>query len=215
MESISGGTHGTSCGSQASGATTSPDASDLANLVQRIAEGDHDAVGELYDLTVSRLFALAQLILRNSADAEEIVCDVYTQVWQNAAKYQGARGAVMGWLLVMCRSRALDLARQNRLRARLALVESGHNNEESVEPTAAEDILDLMKQGTAVHQALGKLTPLRRRLIALAFFRDLSHGEIAEQCQLPVGTVKSHIRRALTALRAEMAEGDTGAASLA
>jgi RNA polymerase sigma-70 factor (ECF subfamily) len=215
MESISGGTQGTSCGTQPSGATANPDASDLANLVQRIAGGDHDALGELYDLTVSKLFALARLILRNSADAEEVVCDVYTQVWQSAAKYQGARGAVMGWLLVMCRSRALDLSRQNRLRALLVLLESPHNNDEAVEPTAPEDVLDLMKQGTAVHQALGKLTPLRRRLIALAFFRGLSHGEIAEQCRLPVGTVKSHIRRALTALRAEMAGGDGGAASLA
>jgi RNA polymerase sigma-70 factor, ECF subfamily len=215
MESISGGTRATSCGAQASGTTTGPGASDLANLVQRIAGGDHDALGELYDVTVSRLYALARLILRNSADAEDVVCDVYIQVWQNAAKFQGERGAVMGWLFVICRSRALDLNRRNRLRARLASLETSHGEEEPREPTAPEDILDLMKQGTAVHLALRKLTLMQRRLVALAFFKGLSHSEIADECHLPMGTVKSQIRRALSALRAELTEGGSGAAPLA
>jgi RNA polymerase sigma-70 factor (ECF subfamily) len=195
---------------------------DLTPLIRRIAGGERDALGELYDLTVSRLFALARLIVRNPADAEEVVCDVYTQVWQCAARYEGDRGEVMGWLLVMCRSRALDLSRRNRLRARIASLELPQSDEEDLEQARLEDILDLMKQGTAVHRALRKLTPLRRKLIALAFFRGLSHVEIARTCELPVGTVKSHIRRALTAMRAELTavdrpqrgEGNGDAASL-
>jgi RNA polymerase sigma-70 factor (ECF subfamily) len=180
-------------------------------------------LGELYDLTVSKVFALARLIVRNPADAEEVVCDVYTQVWRSAASYQGDRGEVMGWLLVMCRSRALDLSRRNRLRARVASLEVPQTENDCLEQAGIEDILDLVKQGSAVHRALRKLTPLRRNLIALAFFRGLSHMEIAKECELPVGTVKSHIRRALTAMRAELvaverpqrAEGDSDAASLA
>jgi RNA polymerase sigma factor (sigma-70 family) len=206
MESISRDAHTQPLGARATTSAKNADAPDLTNLIERIAGGDRDALGELYDLTVSKLFALAHLILQNSADAEEIVCDVYTQVWQSAARYQGERGAVMGWLLVICRTRALDLNRRNRLRARLACRETPPADEEPQEQIGPEDILDLIKLGTAVHEALTKLTPLRRRLVALAFFKGLSHGEIAAACRLPVGTVKSHIRRALAELRAELAE---------
>src|SRR5689334_15946954 len=89
---------------------------DLAELVARIAGSDREALGELYDATVARLFAIARLILRNSADAEEIVCDVYAQVWESAAQYRGDRGAVLAWLAMICRSRSLDRIRRNRIR---------------------------------------------------------------------------------------------------
>jgi RNA polymerase sigma-70 factor, ECF subfamily len=187
----------------------------LTRLIERIAQGEPDALGELYDLTVGKLFALAQLILRNNADAEEVVCDVYTQAWQSAARYRGERGGVMAWLLIICRSRALDLLRRNRVRARPASLEAQDHEDVMDTELGPDDILDLMQQGTIVHQALQKLTPVRRRLISLAFFRGLSHFEIAEECQLPVGTVKSHIRRALILLREELEGGMRNAAPTA
>jgi RNA polymerase sigma-70 factor, ECF subfamily len=214
MESISSETHsGAPRDATATGAQANPDSSDLTKLIERIAAGNRDALGELYDATVSKLFALARLILRNPADAEEVVCDVYTQVWQSAARYQGERGAVMGWLLVICRSRALDLSRRNRLRSQREALDAQPSDEPLVEKSP-EDILDCINQGTAVHRALQRLTPLRRQLISLAFFKGLSQVEIAGECQLPVGTVKSHIRRALATLRAELAEGEGDAASV-
>lgn len=214
VASHSGNTGPTQSGAPTAG-EPNPTALDLTNLMQRITAGDREALGELYDLTVSKVFALAQVILRNSADAEEVACDVYTHVWENAAQYQGGRGAVLGWLLVVCRSRALDLSRRNRTRARFASLEAPPTDEEPTERASPEEMLDLMEQGTAVHRALEKLTPMRRRLIALAFFQGLSHLEIAEKCNLPVGTVKSHIRRSLAALRAELAEGGNDATSVA
>ena len=99
------------------------DVTDLSGLVQRIAMADREALGELYDATVARLYAVAHLILRNTADAEEAVCDVYTQVWQTAANYSGERGAVLAWLLMICRTRALDRLRRNRVRLKAAAIE--------------------------------------------------------------------------------------------
>jgi RNA polymerase sigma-70 factor, ECF subfamily len=191
------------------GLETADHAHVLVELVQRVSGGDRDALGGLYDLTVARLFALARIILRNTSDAEEVVCDVYTQVWQSAAEYRIERGAVMHWLLMLCRSRALDRLRRNRVRAQAVVTHSAEVLETEAQSLQAgpEDILDHIQQGTAVHRALETLTPVRRQLISLAFFKGLSHVEIAAECGLPVGTVKSHIRRALTTLRVELVEG--------
>jgi RNA polymerase sigma-70 factor (ECF subfamily) len=186
---------------------------DLKPLIQRISAGEHDALAELYDATVVRVYAMAQLVLRNPADAEEVVCEVYTQVWQNPAAYRSERGSVLAWLVMICRSRALDRERRNRARSQRVSLEESDEETPSTQP-GPEDILELIQQGTAVHRALEKLTPVRRRLVSLAFFRGMSHIEIAEECGLPVGTVKSHIRRALVTLRAELGEGGTDVASI-
>jgi RNA polymerase sigma-70 factor (ECF subfamily) len=185
-----------------------PEPSELSGLIQRVAAGERDALGELYDVTVGKLFALARLILRNDADSEEVVCDVYTQVWQEAAKYRGDRGGVLPWLLMICRSRAVDRTRRNRARLPQASREALPDDEASSPEPGPEDILNLVQQGTAVHRALQTLPPVPRQLVSLAFFSGLSHPEIAEKCRLPVGTVKSHIRRALMALRTELTEGE-------
>jgi len=187
------------------GVVTGAAAVDLSALVTRVAGGDREALGELYDATVARLFAVARLILRNSADAEEIVCDVYTQVWESAAQYRGDRGAVLAWLVMICRSRSLDRIRRNRIRLHAA-DQLPDQNEPSPQP-GPEELLDIVQHGTAVHRALQSLSPMRRQLVSLAFLRGLSHLEISEECGLPVGTVKSHIRRALSALREQLAEG--------
>jgi RNA polymerase sigma-70 factor (ECF subfamily) len=92
----------------------------LAELAARVGRQDEAALGELYDATVAKLFGLARAILRNPADAEEVVCDTYTQVWQTARLYDASRGSIMGWLVTICRSRALDLLRQRRVRERTA-----------------------------------------------------------------------------------------------
>jgi RNA polymerase sigma-70 factor (ECF subfamily) len=185
------------------------DVTDLSGLVQRIAMADREALGDLYDATVARLYAVAHLILRNTADAEEVVCDVYTQVWQTAANYSGERGAVLAWLLMICRTRALDRLRRNRVRLKAAAIEQPADGEEASPQPGPEELLDLIQHGTAVHRALEALSPVKRQLVSLAFFKGLSHLEISEECGLPVGTVKSHIRRALNTLREHLSEGGT------
>ncbi len=184
-----------------------PESPDFAGLIHRIADGDRDALGELYDATVANLFALARSILGNAADAEEVACDVYAQVWQNASRYSAERGPALTWMLVMCRSRALDRLRRNRVRQQAVSLDESQEEDIPATGPGPEDLLNLVQQGTAVHRALESLTPLRRQLVSLAFLRGLSHLEIAQECRLPVGTVKSHIRRALTALRSELGVG--------
>lgn len=191
-----------------SGATTaarSPSAEEevpeLSTLMIAVVARDDAALAQLYDLTASKLYGLARAMLGNTADAEEVVCDVYVQVWQTAASFDATRGSVMAWLMMICRSRSLDLLRQRRTRAERSVEEMP---EEEAGDRGPEDMLTQFQEGTAVHRALAQLTPLRRELVALAFFKGLSHQEIAAATKLPIGTVKSHLRRSLLSLRAAL-----------
>lgn len=180
-------------------------AAELVALIERVAVGQQAALSELYELTVAKLFGLARLIVRNSADAEEVVCDTYAQIWESARRFESGRGSALGWMLTICRSRALDLLRQRRSRARTA---DGFEREtelgDTMDEAAPDALLQALQQGTSVQRALAALTPIRRRLVSLAFLQGLSHQEIVEETGLPLGTVKSHIRRALTMLREEL-----------
>jgi len=172
----------------------------LATLVERMRSGQERALEELYEATVGNLYALAAAILRSAEDTEEIVCETYAYAWANAARFDASRASVLGWLLMLCRSRALDRLRQRRVVANalevVALRET--NNLDSDQPY---DILSLMQRRSRLHTALAQLTPERRQLVSLAFLQGLSHQEIAEATRLPLGTVKSHVRRALAQLR--------------
>ena len=179
--------------------------SDLTGLLQRVSRRDEAALRHLYQATSAKLYGLAQAMLGNAADAEEVVCDSYVQAWRSAARFDPGRGSVLAWLLMMCRSRALDLLRQRRSRAAAESAASRFAEEDT--ESAAEDLLHQAQAGTAIHQALDVLSPLRRHLVALAFFRGLSHQEIARAARLPIGTVKSHLRRSLQGMRAVL-EGE-------
>ena len=172
----------------------------LSQLVEGMRRGSEESLKLLYESTVARLHALALAILRNPADAEEVVCATYVQAWEGAAQFDRERGTVIAWLTMMCRSRALDLLRRERLRNKSKEAESF-----ALDPDAtADDLLHLTEQASRVHAALLLLTPERRHLITLAFLRDLTHQEIAERLSMPLGTVKSHLRRAFAQLRVQL-----------
>ncbi len=172
----------------------------LSALIERMRIGQERALEELYDATVGKLYALASAILRSAEDTEEIVCETYAYAWANAGRFDASRANALGWLLMLCRSRALDRLRQRRASA-AALDVVALRETESIGTDQPFDILSLMQQRTTVHAALAKLTPERRHLVSLAFLQGLSHQEIADATQMPLGTVKSHVRRALTQLR--------------
>jgi len=172
----------------------------LATVVERMRSGQERALEELYEATVGKLYALASAILRSAEDTEEIVCETYAYAWANAARFDAARANVLGWLLMLCRSRALDRLRQRRATAN-ALDLVAMRETDSLGSDQPYDILSLMQRRTRVHTALSQLTPERRHLVSLAFLQGLSHQEIAEATSLPLGTVKSHVRRALAQLR--------------
>jgi RNA polymerase sigma-70 factor (ECF subfamily) len=172
----------------------------LTALVERMRIGQERALEELYDATVGKLYALAAAILRSPEEAEEIVCETYAYAWANAARFDATRASALGWLLMLCRSRALDRCRQRRANGNaLDVVASSEAAAGSTDQPY--EILSLMQQRTRVHAALAQLTPERRQLVSLAFLHGMSHQEIAHATRLPLGTVKSHVRRALTQLR--------------
>jgi RNA polymerase sigma factor (sigma-70 family) len=175
-------------------------ATDAVSLLRRMRRGDQHALGELYDCTVGSVYALARAILRNAEDAEEVVCDTYAQAWRQSERFDAERASPIGWLMMMCRTRAIDRLRHNRSHgsARTVVVESVC--EFANDAQTPEELLSLFHNGSRVQDALATLSPQRLELVGLAFFEGLSFPEIAERTSMPLGTVKSHIRRALVEL---------------
>jgi RNA polymerase sigma factor (sigma-70 family) len=173
----------------------------MADLAQ-IARGDQRAFERFYDATLARVFGVVRRICVDSALAEEVIEDVYVQVWREAARFDPARGVALAWLLMMARSRALDALR----RVEPAMVVADPQSLVDEPPADADPLglLEAMRRGSAVRSALAELPVRERQMIALAFFRGLTHGEIATAMHLPLGTVKTAIRRALGSLRARL-----------
>ncbi len=184
----------------------------LAALIAAIADRDERALAALYDGTLGRVYGLALRIVRKAALAEEVAEDTYFQVWRQALRFDPARGSAMAWLLGMARSRAIDALRREA-RFQHQSLDVGTALEVADDEAAGDDLLEVAKGHAALHRALLLLNAQPRQLVALAFFRGLSHEEIASQTDLPLGTVKSQIRRALLVLR--QALGEAGFPALA
>jgi RNA polymerase sigma-70 factor (ECF subfamily) len=185
----------TTAGQPAASAAGDP----LPALMRRLQARDQAALGAIYDTTSSRLYAVAHAILRNAQDAEEAVFDCYSQCWEEASRYDPDRSSVMGWLTMMCRSRALDRLRRRRHERLHVDVEAAADIED--EARQPVELLSLLEEGSAVRAALALLPENRRELIGLAFLRGMSHDDIASMKRIPLGTVKSHLRRGLLQLR--------------
>lgn len=174
--------------------------------MQRIAGGDSGALSSLYDESSGLTFALALRILRNRADAEEVVLDSFHQVWRRAGQYAPDRGSAQTWLLTIVRNRAID-----RLRCRASAERPSEDLASlpgSVLPVAGgaspeESSLQAQQRRTIV-AALAQLPAATRHALELAYFEGLSHSEIAVRLGEPLGTVKTRIRRGLQALRAAL-----------
>jgi RNA polymerase sigma factor (sigma-70 family) len=188
-------------------AAAESEAGALARLVACIAaRGEHaePALRELHDQTAGAMMGLARTILRDKSDAEEIVCDTYVQVWQTAGSFDAGRASPMGWLAMICRSRALDRIREHKLRAKLAADVSAEPVD--VVDEGPERLISMLQTDSSVHAALAKLSADKRRLVELAFLEGLSHATLSERLQVPLGSVKSALRRSLRTLH-ESLEG--------
>lgn len=169
-------------------------------LVARIEGRDAGALAALYDRHAGRLLGLAQRILGDAGEAEDVVQEIFLHVWKSAATFDAARGPVLAWLLVATRSRSIDRLRSRRSAGRTA----GRPLDETPEIASPEDI----ERGVAAREweaqcrgAIGQLPEDQRRALELAYFEGLTHQEIAERTGAPLGTVKTRVRLGLMKLR--------------
>jgi RNA polymerase sigma factor (sigma-70 family) len=173
----------------------------LVAWIERVGARDERALEALYDATLSRVYGIVLRIVRRRALAEEVVEDTYFQVWRQALRFDPARGRALAWLLGMARSRSIDALRREARHACESLDSEEGPAVEEVSQIIAEDLLACTRTQSQLHLALRRIGGESRQLVALAFFRGLTHEEIAKYTELPIGTVKTRIRRALLTLR--------------
>lgn len=170
------------------------------DLIARMIVRDEAALGEIYDATAGRVYALALRITGLSQAAEEVVSDVYFQIWQQAQRYDPARGTVLTWLLTICRSRALDSLRRREPAETHA---EPHDLQPDLfcEDHSPLDLLLVVEQKSRLHRALATLNKSQQMLLALAFFKGMTHQEIAVHTGMPLGSVKTGLRKAMQLLK--------------
>lgn len=180
-----------------------PDHSLALALLDRIARRDGVAVGELYDRHARVLFSLICRIVRDDGEAEDVLQDVLLRVWDKAESYDPMLGSPMAWLVRIARNRAID-----RVRARKARPAT-HATDEALPSLVADDdrtpgperAAAQAEERLAVARALDQIPAEQRLLIEAAYFRGYTHSELAVQFNVPLGTVKTRIRKGMLALR--------------
>jgi RNA polymerase sigma-70 factor (ECF subfamily) len=171
---------------------------DLADALRRCARGERAALRAIYDAEAPRMLGVALRILRRPSLAEEAVQDAFVQVWQRAASFDPARGAAETWLYAVLRHRALNILRSE---TRTDLVEDFEPMGVASEEESPEGVITRLSEAGALRRCLERLEPPRRNAVMLAYMHGLSHGELAARVGVPLGTMKSWLRRSLMALR--------------
>ena len=177
-------------------------AREQARFLQAMARGDKAALARLYDSLGKPLYSLAYRVLNDASEAQDIVQDVFVQMWNKAATYDTSRGSVFGWAATLTRNRAIDRVRMRKRRAEL-LAESAPDLQPASPAGDGDSATSLwiQEKAGAVRAALTQLAPDQQKAIELAFFSGLTQQEIAEKLSEPLGTIKARIRRGLLKLR--------------
>ncbi len=179
----------------------------LIHLLDRIAHQDDVALKELYEQCASKLYGLALRVVTHRDLAEDVLQEAFLTVWRSAGDYRASLSPPMAWLGLIVRSRGLDLLRRRTAERSHLTQELDDTLADTLEgdtPNPMDTAL-ASEQAWALHQCMGKLDHKQREVVSLAYARDLSHGELAAQLRLPLGTVKTWIRRGLDQLRQCMA----------
>jgi RNA polymerase sigma-70 factor (ECF subfamily) len=178
--------------------------------VRQILERRPEALGELYDRHAPGLLALARRILAGSADAEEVLQEVFLHVWNNTGRYDAARSSVSTWLVLITRSRAIDRLRSRKVVERVH--ETAHLEDPAADHASPEGLESVFfrERRQRVKSELDKLPPEQRQVLEMAFYKGLSQTEIADRAGLPLGTVKTRtllaMKKLRSALRSEIRE---------
>jgi len=176
------------------------DLSSDAALVQQLLRRDVRAFEQLYDRHSRIVYGLVLRILQQASTAEEVVQDVFLQLWRNASQYQSSRGPFVPWLLTLARNRALDNLRLKSERQRRREDQTEELPQIAQTPQY-EQALDEKRRAEVVRSLMGSLSAPQKKAIEMAYFEGLSHSEIAEALHEPLGTVKSWIRNGLIRLK--------------
>jgi RNA polymerase sigma-70 factor (ECF subfamily) len=174
------------------------DAADEMRLVARIRNGDQQAISELYDRYSTVVYGVALRVLQDAAAAEDIVQDIFLQLWRKPDAFDSSRGALGAWLAVIARHRSIDRLRQRR----------PETDVEDVVIASGVDLRDDTERNLIIGKvrlAMDEMIPDQRKALELAYFEGLTHSEIAEKTGEPLGTIKTRIRSGLQQLRARFA----------
>jgi RNA polymerase sigma-70 factor (ECF subfamily) len=171
-----------------------------AALVHLLLQNDVGAFEKLYDKYSRVVYSLVLRIVQQTGPAEEVVQDVFLQVWRNSAQYDENRGPFFPWLITLARNRALDSLRLKSERQRRLENQTDELFSVVVAPQYEKD-LDDKRRAERIRSLVGGLKPEQKRAIELAYFQGLSHSEIAAELKEPLGTVKSWIRNGLLRLK--------------
>jgi len=166
------------------------------DLVRAIAGGDQASLGRLYDRYSGLVYSVALRVLRDTAAAEEILQDIFMQLWQKASQFDAERGSLPAWLLVMTRNRAIS-----RLRRRDPISEATIEEASASLPYRLDNFLIQQELLGKVRMAMDGLPVSQRETLELAYFEGLSHSEIAERTGEPLGTIKTRLRSGVQMLR--------------
>ena len=180
----------------------------LDRIGRRARVGDGEAaLRQLYDLTSSKLYGVALRVAGKRDWAEDVLQEAFINIWRIAGDYRSTLSPPMAWMGVIVRSRALDFLRRRTSERADSVQELDDYINDTVAGDSANpmDTTQASEQAWALHECLRKLDNKHREVVSLAYMRDLSHGEMAEQLKLPLGTVKTWIRRGLEQLRGCMA----------
>jgi len=175
---------------------------DETSLLKRIAQQDREALSQLYDRYARVMYSLAFKILNSVEEAEEVVLDVFSQVWRTAQNYDDKKGRVDNWLFLMTRSRSLDRLRKSLRQSKIIDASTKVVQEKSFGfKNIPEEKLLIRECREQVFTALAQLPEPQRQVIELAYYQGLTQSEIAKQMQISLGTVKTRVRLALKKLR--------------
>jgi RNA polymerase sigma-70 factor (ECF subfamily) len=184
--------------------THTPENQRLVDLLQRVALQDHVAFKHLYDLTSGHLYGVAFRFMRRRELANEVVQDAYINVWQQAGSYAATLSTPMTWLISIVRNKALDRLRRGKLESEsaMALDDAPHDvPEEAATHADSHDLYAAATERLELNRCMSLLEPSQRQSLALAYYNGMSHAELAEHLQVPLGTAKAWVRRGLDRLR--------------
>lgn len=178
----------------------------LQAAMKRLAKGDRDALEEIYRLTHLKLFGICLRILDDRKEAEDALQDVYITLWRNASRYDASRASPIAWLATFARNRAVDRLRTGKVRRGAVPVDEAAT---LADETPSADAMLIDEERTArIHTCLQTLDAKQREPIRSAFLNGRTYAELAERDGVPLGTMKSWIRRGLAKLRTCMEHGE-------